>query len=348
MTTRRPEPGAEIPTADAPPPEPADSAAPEPAGPAKRTLTLATGTAFVALSVIWGSTYLFIKIGVDYWPPVLLAATRNLIACVAVALVLAAMAVFWRHSSPLPGRRGWLPPAIFALFQGTAFALIFWAEQYITSGQTAVLIAANPIVTLPLARFWLGEPLTRRHYLAVGLGVLGVVLVAGTREGSGFEGSTGIRLVAQLAVLLAAFCYAFSLLYSRKYMHGDKYVNTAIHLGTSGLYLLLLSLVLDPSGGGRIELNSTSVLALLYLALLGSALAYWLLFYLIENLGPVEVSYNTLVSPVVAVLLGVLVLGEPLTWLVVLGTAAVGAGIWFVVRPQKEPQKEPQPLRKDP
>ncbi|HEX6076259.1 MAG TPA: EamA family transporter [Micromonosporaceae bacterium] len=302
--------------------------------PAARKLTLTTGTAFAALCLIWGSTYLFIKIGVAYWPPVLLAATRNLIACVAVVLVLAAAAVVWKHSRPLPGARSWLPPAVFAVLQGTAFALIFWGEQYISSGQTAVLIAANPIMTLPLTRFWLKEPLQRRHYLAVALGVVGVVLVAGTREGAGFEGSSGIRLAAQLGVLLAAFCYAFSLLYSRKYMKGDKYLNTAIHLGTSGLYLLVLSLVLEPSGSARVEWTAMSVVALLYLALLGSALAYWLLFYLIENLGPVEVSYNTLVSPVVAVLLGVVVLGEPLTWMIVLGTAALAAGIWYVVRPR--------------
>lgn len=303
--------------------------------PAGRKLTLATGTAFAALCLIWGSTYLFIKIGVDYWPPVLLAATRNLIACLAVALVLAAAALVWKHSWPLPGPRGLLPPAVFAVLQGTAFALIFWGEQYISSGQTAVLIAANPIMTLPLTRFWLGEPLRRRHYLAVALGVLGVVLVVGTREGAGFEGSSGMRLAAQLGVLAAAFCYAFSLLYSRKYMKGDKYVNTAVHLGTSGLYMLLLSLLLEPSGSSRVEVTPMSVVALLYLALLGSALAYWLLFYLIENLGPVEVSYNTLVSPVVAVLLGVIVLGEPLTLLVVLGTAVLAAGIYFVVRPER-------------
>jgi drug/metabolite transporter (DMT)-like permease len=303
--------------------------------PAKRKVTVATGVAFAALCLIWGSTYLFIKIGVDYWPPVLLAATRNLLACLAVVLVLTAAAAFWRHRAPLPERRGWLPPAIFALFQGTAFALIFWAEQYITSGQTAVLIAANPIITLPLARFWLKEPLQRQHYLAVALGVLGVVLVATTREGSGFEGSSGLRLLAQLGVLLAAFCYAFSLLYSRKYMRGDKYVNTAVHLGTSGLYLLLLSLLLDPSGGSRIDLDARGIVALLYLALLGSALAYWLLFYLIENLGPVEVSYNTLVSPVVAVLLGVAVLGEQLTPMILLGTVAVAGGVYFVIQAQR-------------
>jgi drug/metabolite transporter (DMT)-like permease len=315
-------------TEDAPPPQ-----LPAPEQPARK-LSPATATAFVALCVIWGSTYLFIKVGLDYWPPGLYASARNLIACAAVVLVLVAGTVFWRHSWTLPNRQALVPPAVFALMQGSAFALIFWAEQYITSGQTAVLIAANPVMTLPLARAWLKSPLRPQHYVAVGLGVVGVVLAAGTRHGSGFEGSTTTRLLAQLAVLGAAFFYALSLLYSRKYMRGDKYVNTAIHLGTSGLYLLALSFLMDGSNH-HVSGNLKGIGSLLYLALIGSALAYWLLFYLIEKLGPVEVSYNTLVSPVIAVLLGVVVLGEPLTWLVALGTVFVAAGVYYVIRPAK-------------
>lgn len=123
-------------------------------------------------------------------------------------------------------------------------------------------------------------------------------------------------------------------------MHGDKYVNTAIHLATSALYLLLLALVMDPPGA-TVDLSVPGVLALLYLALPGSALAYYLLFYLIENLGAVEVSYVTVVNPVVAVLLGIAILGEPFTLPVALGTLAVALGAYVVHRPGKtEPEAE--------
>ena len=297
--------------------------------------------AFVALCFLWGSTYLFIKIGIDYWPPVLLAGTRNLLAFVAVALVLVGAAVIWRRPRALPGARGLVAPAVFALLQGTAFALIFWAERYITSGQTAVLIAANPLFTLPLTRFWLKERVSGRQYLAVLLGLVGVALTAGVREGEGFTGTTADRVTAQAAVLVAAFCYAFSLLYSRKHMHGDRYVNTAIHLGTSAIYLLLLSTVMDPADA-EVDFALPGLLSLLYLALLGSALAYWLLFYLIDNLGPLEVSYVTVVNPVVAVLLGIIVLSEPVTPLVWLGTATVVVGVYLVNRPAREPAGQPE------
>lgn len=290
--------------------------------------------AFAALCLIWGSTYLAIKIGIDYWPPVLLASVRNLVACAAVVLVLVAAAIIWRRPSTLPGLRRWWAPAVFAVLQGTAFALIFWAERFISSGQTAVLISMNPIFTLPLARWWLRERIRRHHYAAVLLGAVGVALATTVREGAGFEGSGTMRIAAQGAVLGAAFCYAFSLLFSRKYMSGDKYVNTAIHLGTSAGYLFLLSLLMDPPGAD-IDFGLPGVLAMLYLAIPGSAVAYWVLFYLIENLGPVEVSYVTMVNPVVGVLLGVLVLSEPLTWTIILGTVAVAFGVFLVNRPAK-------------
>jgi drug/metabolite transporter (DMT)-like permease len=313
---------------------PTDPPTDPPVGRTDRRWTPPVAVAFASLCLIWGSTYLAIKIGIEHWPPVLLASVRNAVACVAVALVLAAGALIWRRSSAVPGLRRWWPPAIFAVLQGTAFGLIFWAERYISSGQTAVLVSMNPIFTLPLARLWLGERIRRHHYLAVLVGFAGVVVATTVRTGAGFEGSTTMRVVAQAAVLGAAFCYAFSLLFSRKYMSGDKYVNTAIHLGTSAAYLFLLSLLMDPPDAA-ISLDVSGILAMLYLAIPGSAVAYWVLFYLIENLGPVEVSYVTVVNPVVAVLLGVAVLGEPLTATVVAGTAAVAAGVYLVNRPAK-------------
>jgi drug/metabolite transporter (DMT)-like permease len=303
----------------------------------ERRLSPPVAVAFLALCFLWGSTYLFIKIGVDHWPPVLLASLRNLIAWAAVVLVLLSVAVIWRRPRPVHGIRGWWPAAGFGLMQGTGFALIFWGERYITSGQTAVLIAFNPIFTLPLAHFWLKERIQRHHYVAVLLGVVGLVLVAGVRHGEGFEGSVTMRVVAQLAVLGAALCYAVSLLFSRKYMHGDKYVNTAINLGTSGFYLLLLSLLVD-RGDRSVDFSWTAALSLLYLALPGSALAYWILFYLIENLDPVQVSYVTVVNPVVAVILGIVFLSEPLTWMIALGTILVALGTLHVNRPLRLPR----------
>lgn len=282
--------------------------------------------AFATLSFVWGSTYLFIKIGLQYWPPFLLAAGRNLLAALALLGVMGALG----RRLPRTWRELW-PPLAFGLINGTAFALIFWGQRYIPTSQTAVLVATVPFFTLLLARWWLGEPFTLQKLVAVGLGLAGVVLATGTREGAGFSGSGTQRLLGQMAMLGAAGCYAVSYVFSKKYFRGDTYSNTAGHLAASGLYLLTLSLLLDaPAGSG---LTAPAALgALLYLALPGSALAYWCMFYLMENLTPLQATYPTLINPLVAVFLGVLFLGETVTAGALAGTLLVLAGAWLVNR----------------
>lgn len=94
---------------------------------------------FIAMCFIWGSTYLFIKVGLLVWPPFLLASLRNLVACAAIILIMVAI----RRTLP----RSWIEwrnLILFAIFNGSAFALIFWGEQYLPSGQTAILVATVP------------------------------------------------------------------------------------------------------------------------------------------------------------------------------------------------------------
>lgn len=284
----------------------------------------AAAAAFAALSFIWGSTYLFIKIGLQFWPSFLFAATRNLVACVALLAVMTAL----RRQLPRTWQEWW-PPLVFGVLNGTSFALIFWGERYIPSGQTAVLVATMPFFTLPLARLWSREPIAPRHYAAVGLGFLGMLLAIGVREGAGFAGQLGMRLVAQFGMLGAALAYAASYVFSKRYFRADTYSNAAIHLGASGVYLLVLAAAAGHAPGPAV-LTWLALGSLAYLALVGSALAYWLMFFLIQRLGSVQASYVTLINPVVAVVLGAAVLGEPLTWHLAAGTAAVVAGAWLV------------------
>ncbi len=300
-------------------------------------MRLAVALAFAALSFIWGSTYLFIKIGLNYWPPFLLAAARNLVAGVAMLILMAGL------RRPLPSRwRDWWVPMLFAVVNGSSFAFIFWGQPFIPSGQTAVLVATLPLFSLLLARWWTREAVNISQYLAVAAGFAGVVLLSGVREGAGFSGSDGMRLLAQLGMLGAALCYAISYAFSKRYFSADLYANTAIHLVTSGFYLLLYSLAFDPPVGPR-WLAWPGIGALLYLALAGSALGYWLMFYLISQLGSVRSTYVTLINPLVAVALGALFLGEALSWQMLLGTAAVVWGAWLVNRPKAAGAAAPAP-----
>lgn len=287
----------------------------------------AVAAAFAYLSFMWGSTYLFIKIGLDYWPPFLMASARNLVACLALVAVIKLM------KRPYPANwRAWWPPLAFGVINGSAFAFIFWGEQYIPSGQTAVLIATMPLFTMFLARWWTGERITWLKAAAVALGLAGVFLATGQREGAGFVGSDTQRLYGQLAMLAAAVCYAVSYVFGKKYFKADTYANTAVHLGSSGVYLLALALALDPPPTAAV-FTPAGLGSLLYLALPGSALAYWCMFYLMEHLGSVQSTYVTLLNPLVALLLGVAFMGEALTLPMIAGSGLVLAGVWLVSRP---------------
>ncbi|OUM84671.1 MAG: hypothetical protein BAA01_05910 [Bacillus thermozeamaize] len=291
-------------------------------------MNVRTGTAFALLSFIWGSTYLFIKIGLAYWPPFLLASLRNLLACVAVVLLVMALG----KPSPKSWRQWW-PPLLFALFNGSAFALIFWGQQYIPSGEAAVLVGTMPLFSLFLAVVWNKERISWFQFLAVIMGILGVVFATEVYKG-GWSPQNAIQLLAETAMIGAACFYAISYAINKRYFAGDIYWNTAIHLGASGVYLLCLSIFLDrPVQLASVDM--TGWWALLYLAIPGSALAYWLMFYLIKHLDSVTVSYVTLINPIVAVILGVLVLSEPLTGAIILGTALVTAGAWLVSLPKE-------------
>ena len=252
---------------------------------------------------------------------------RNLTACAAMVSLVALM------GKPFPlSWRQWWPALLFAAFNGSAFALIFWGQQHISSGEAAVLVGTMPLFSLFLAAVWNRERIARFQLPAVVIGILGVVLVTEMYKG-GWSAHDAVRILSEAAMIGAAFCYAVSYAVNKRYFVGDIYWNTAIHLGASGLYLLGLSLALERPAGLPLG-EAAGWWALLYLAIPGSALAYWLMFYLLKHLDSVTVSYVTLINPVVAVILGVLLLGEPLTGGMILGTLFVTAGAWLVSRPK--------------
>ena len=286
----------------------------------------AVAAGFVYQSFMWGSTYLFIKVLTRSWPPILAAGVRNSIALLVMLLII------WALRRPLP--RTWRdlwPPLVFGIINGTSFALAFSAQPYIPSGQAAVLVATMPVFTLFIARWWLGESLAWHKALGVALGLAGVLLATTSREGVGFGGTDGQRLLGQLAMLAAACCYAISYAVGKKYFRFDSYGLTAGHLFSSSIYLLGLSLLFDgPGGPGMFEWPAIG--ALLYLAIPGSALAYACMFFLVQNLSATQAAYVSIINPVVAVILGALVLGETFTLPMAAGTALVLAGSWLIGR----------------
>lgn len=279
---------------------------------------------WLVLCLIWGSTWLFIKLGLRDLPPFTFAGTRFLLASV----ILWAIVIAWRR--PLPKtRRDWLKLAwIGSVSIALNFGLIFWGEQHINSGLAAVLQATIPAFGLIFAHFYLpNERLTARKLAGAGVGLAGVSLIF--YDQMKVEGVAALQ--GSLALLLSSICVAYSNVFIKaRCQHIDSSVIAAGQMVWGFLPLLVLGVVLegDPFDH-RWSLQAAQALA--YLALVGSVLAFLLYFWLVTKIEVTKTMLISLVTPVTALLVGKLALDERLSWRVAAGSAAILAGIWLIV-----------------
>jgi drug/metabolite transporter (DMT)-like permease len=275
--------------------------------------------ALLLLGAVWGASFLFIKIGVQEMPPEMLVTLRLVVAA---AILLATL---YARGLRLPrGRRMWGH----FLFTGSVgliapYVLITWGEQSISSGMAAILNATTPLFTVLLAYLWTREErLTAAKLLGVAVGFAGVVVAIGVADLR--LGSAG--LPGQLAVLLAAACYGANAVYSRRAFRGVPPLVSATGQMFAGA-LLLTPFALALRGIPARLPSATALGAVLALAVLGTALAYILVYWLIERLGATRTSMVTYLLPPFALLYGALFLSEPVHLNALLGLALVVAGI---------------------
>ena len=279
---------------------------------------------WLAVGLVWGTSWGVIGLGLRDLPPLTFAASRTMIA--AAALVLYALA---RHGGRLPRTRRavsfWLAMGVPQI--GAPYALIFWAQQHIDSGLTAMLFATFPVFTTVLAHFVLhDEPLTVRRVSGVMLAVVAVAVLIG--QPSGFVAPP---LLPVLAVLLASFSGAVGTVLVRR--HGRETSTvwlTALQVTAAGGFLAILALVFER--GASVRVTPDSVLAVVYLALVVTVGCYIGLFWLLKHLEAAVVSMGVVLETTVAVFVGAVILGEMLTWLNVLGLTLVALSIWFVTK----------------
>lgn len=278
---------------------------------------------FAAMSVLWGTSYLFIKVAVDELSAPMVAASRTGIA----ALVLVPLALRRRAFDALRGR---VPTVVLLAFTHVAgpFLLISYGEVHISSSLTALLIAAQPIIIALLAlKLDATERVSgpRAVGLAVGLGGVATLV--------GFD-LTGDRLglLGAGMVLSATFGYACATLIVKRRL-GDVaplgLVASTMSISTAAL--LPLAVATAPT-----EVPSGKVIgSLLALGLVCTAVAFLAFYALIAEAGAGRAALITYLNPIVAVLLGVFVLGEDLTPATAAGTALILAGSWLATRPAK-------------
>jgi len=268
-------------------------------------MTQRWGPAFYTLlCLIWGSTWLVIKIGYGTLGPFNVAGLRFLIAGLVMAVVAHATGARWPR-----GRVEWTAVGVVGLmmFAGD-YGLIYWAEQYIESGLTAVLFATLPLITLFVARVYLpGERITAAKIGSSGLALVGTVALFADR----------LRLDAaavspMLAVLGAVACAAVASVVSKRDAHDipSATLNATSMLLGAGV-LLLVSLA--RGDGLRLPADAGTWAAVAYLSLVGSVLAFLFYFSLLKTWSVMSLSFISVFTPVIALLLGFVFLHEPLT-----------------------------------
>jgi drug/metabolite transporter (DMT)-like permease len=291
------------------------------AAPSRTQVVAALGT----LIFIWGTTWAAIRIGLEGIPPFTGVALRFGIASVVLLALAAALKV------PL-GRGRWEPAlwVINCLFSFCiSYGIVYWAEQYVPSGLTSVLFATFPLWTALLAHLLLPrERLTLRGGLGALVGFAGVAVIFS--EDFSLLGGPGVA-VAAAVMLLSPFISAVANVAIKRWGEGLHPLSlTAVPMGMTAV--IMGGVAWYREGGESIHFTAASVGALLYLAILGSAVTFTLYYWLLSRLPATKLSFITYCVPLVAVAIGTLFLDEPLTPRVVAGSALVITGVVLAVR----------------
>ena len=272
----------------------------------------------LVLGLIWGASFLFIKVAVVTIPPFTVAFGRTALAALILYVVL-------RYRGLKLGSWGhlWGAFLVLGLFNGAVpYTLITWAEIHIDSGLAAILNALMPLFTVLLAHFFTqDEKLNWMKVIGIFLGFLGILALIGPAVLKGL----GTHVIGQLAVVGAALCYAMAAIYGRRLKEVPPLVSATGQLIGAALLTLPLSFIIDTPWELSVTLLSLGALACL--SLLGTALAYILYYYLLARIGATNVSLVTYLLPITGVFWGALLLGERLHWSAFLALALILAGI---------------------
>ncbi len=273
----------------------------------------------LALTVLWGSAFLFNELALASFSPSVLVGGR---IAIATALIYGYLRLTGEKLPP-PGR-AWLPMLILAIFGNVLpFQLIAWAQLHIDSSLAGILMAVMPLFVLTLAHYFIpGARLTASRLVGFILGFAGVTVVIGPEFLRGLAGNTA--LFGTIAALGAALSYSISTIYARRLGAGDPVKRAAGMLIVASVLAAPAALIDLPSVAAP---SLASVAALIVLGLLATGFATLLYFRLVQGPGPTFLSFVNYLVPVWAVTAGALLLDESLSPTVFLGLALILSGI---------------------
>jgi drug/metabolite transporter (DMT)-like permease len=282
--------------------------------------------AFVTVCIVWGTTYLAIAVALESVPVLLLTGLRWMFAGVVLSAFMLA------SGRGLPAPRLWGPLALLGFLMNViGNGLVVYAEQYVPSGLTAVLIATTPFWSASLeALLPNSERFSRRSLSGLGLGFTGIVVLVWPELTSG--GAGGVQfMIGVLAIQVACLGWVIGTSFAKRHELGDDpFRSAAMQMLFSGS--MLLAAATAHGDWAHLTFTPRTMTAMIYLSIAGSLVAYSAYGYAIKHLPLQLVSLYAYINPMIAVALGTLLLHEPISTRILIAAALVLAGTWVVGR----------------
>ncbi len=281
--------------------------------------------ALAAVCIIWGTTYLALRVGVTQFPPFLFSALRFIIAGPLLIVFMMTLG-----KATLPPKETIFHQAISGLCMVTlGVGVVGWAEMRVSSGLAAIICSMIPIYIILINLLVTSEERpTRPHLAGLIIGSGGIIMIFGEHLTEFSETSYAVSI---LAIFLANISWAFGTVWIKKQnQNSNPFLNAGLQMFFGGIFLVPMSLAFDDYGS--IQWSGGVVPSLVYLILIGSVAAYTCYSYAIKNLPVTLVSLYAYINPIVAVVLGWLLLAEKFNLRIGIGILVTIAGIYIVNR----------------
>ncbi len=289
----------------------------------KSRSTILIVLAFIAIYVIWGSTYLLNKIAVAELPPMMLASIRFLSASILIFII--AKLIGLKLSISLKQLRNTAIAGFLFLTYGNG--LVVWALKYVDSGFTALEISAQPLVVLLLMRILEGKKIEFMSVVGVILGFIGIFLLVSQKELISQEGMA----LGMLMIFSCMLSWGYgSLFVAKADLPSNFFVNTGYQMLTGGFMLLIVSLIIGEVWTFPSEWSQSVQLSMFLLIVFGGIVAFTAFNYLLKTVSPEKVATSTYVNPIIALILGWYFLNEQITTQSVVAAVILLTGVYFI------------------
>jgi drug/metabolite transporter (DMT)-like permease len=279
---------------------------------------------WIILCLIWGTTWIFIKIGLSDLPPITFAATRFILSAAIIFLIIGAQKI------PLPQTAAqWGLVALTGILQFSFnYSSVFWAEQHITSGLAAVLQATITLFGLVLAWIFLpNERVTPRKIIAVVLGIIGVAVIFVDQ----LKVENWLAFMACVAIVAGSYCAAQASILVKAKAEGIHPAALVFCQMLCGLPLIIIYSLSVEGNPLTFHWTWVAVISVLYLTLVGTIAAFWLYYWLLSRIESTKAMMISLVTPLIAVIVGAVTIGETLPPQTFVGGLMIVGSIGLIV-----------------